>query len=473
MTIRRVPSDFLVEERISLAAAAGVIPFSSDAASTTTLRHAVYALTKESLTTPDAVAHLARALGSTPGHAAYAGLKDKHARTVQWVSFPFLAKSADPPPASTQGQGWSAALVGLSANECDASWIDGNRFTIIVRDLAAQSADEMARRARLLALDNSTLLFTNYFGAQRFGSARHGQGFAAIPLIRGDFESALKLLVASPARKDSGKTRVLTRLAATHWGNWPLLARDLPKIPERRAFELLRDRTKSSPAPGNAATPADFRDAFATLPAFTQTMCVEAFQSHLWNAAARLLAEQLGAPAPAQPPSSLHSHNLASAPQHNPTQQHKHSPQHKSHAHIKTPPQPPAQTSKPKPALLRSDDEYGEMIFPHALRVTADWRSLILPIPAASTTPAPPWAHALAAALEAEHLSLTDLKIPGLRRPFFGEAPRPLFAAATDFSMSPPEPDDLASTPKRLKRTLTFNLPKGSYATVVLRALGQ
>jgi TruD family tRNA pseudouridine synthase len=470
MTIRRVPSDFLVEERISLAAAAGVIPFSADAARSTTVRHAVYALTKESLTTPDAVAHLARALGSTPGHAAYAGLKDKHARTVQWVSFPFLAKSADPPPASTQGQGWSATLVGLSANECDASWIDGNRFTIIVRDLARESADEMARRARLLALDNSTLLFTNYFGAQRFGSARHGQGFAAIPLIRGDFESALKLLVASPARKDSGKTRVLTRLAATHWGNWPLLARELPKIPERRAFELLRDRTKSS-----AATPTDFRDAFATLPAFTQTMCVEAFQSHLWNTAVRLLAEHIGAPDPDHIASTLHSQHPTSAPPLHHTQHNKHSPQHKPHPHTKTPPAPPSppQTSKPKPLLLRSDDEYGEMIFPHATRITQDWRSLILPIPAASTTLTPPWGQALAAALESESLSLTDLKIPNLRRPFFGEAPRPLFATASNFSMSPPQPDDLASSPKRLKRTLTFDLPKGSYATVVLRALGQ
>ena len=38
--------------------------------------------------------------------------------------------------------------------------------------------------------------------------------------------------------------------------------------------------------------------------------------------------------------------------------------------------------------------------------------------------------------------------------------------------MSPPEPDELGGGTRR-KRTVEFELPRGAYATVVLRGLGQ
>ena len=73
--------------------------------------------------------------------------------------------------------------------------------------------------------------------------------------------------------------------------------------------------------------------------------------------------------------------------------------------------------------------------------------------------------------LQREEITLADLRVPGLDRPFFGEAPRRFAVDATHASISPREPDDL--TPKRFKCEVRFDLPRGSYATVVLRALGQ
>ncbi len=75
--------------------------------------------------------------------------------------------------------------------------------------------------------------------------------------------------------------------------------------------------------------------------------------------------------------------------------------------------------------------------------------------------------------LAAEGIELSKLRVPGLRKPFFGEAPRPLFVRAAAFSISQPEPDELSSRQDKLKRTVRFDLPRGAYATVVLRALGQ
>jgi tRNA(Glu) U13 pseudouridine synthase TruD len=66
-----------------------------------------------------------------------------------------------------------------------------------------------------------------------------------------------------------------------------------------------------------------------------------------------------------------------------------------------------------------------------------------------------------------------QLRIPGMRRPAFSDAMRPIFAAAKIANVTAPEKDDLSTSATRLKRTLQFSLPRGAYATVLLRALGQ
>jgi tRNA(Glu) U13 pseudouridine synthase TruD len=68
---------------------------------------------------------------------------------------------------------------------------------------------------------------------------------------------------------------------------------------------------------------------------------------------------------------------------------------------------------------------------------------------------------------------MENLVIPGLRRPFFGESERSLFVRAEGFEQDRPVPDTFDRTGKRFARTLRFSLPRGAYATVVLRALGQ
>lgn len=431
MTIRRQPSDFIVQERLG-EAFRGAMRQAWDVEA----RHAIYRLTKTSRTTPEVAGELARALGIKPGAVSYAGLKDKHAHTVQHLSAEF-GQIASPPVSMDQPERqWQAELIGWSAAAIEAPGIDGNRFEITIRGLARETAIEMARRADVLSelggngddrgpymeriaarrygeeIAPGSLLVMNYFGAQRFGSARHGKGFLAIHLIRGEFEEALKLAIATPARKDAGKTRAFTRMASGRWGDWKGLAQDLPKCPERFPIEAL-------------AKGADFRDAFAMLPYFLQAMYVEAYQSHLWNRTAHRLAAGLTGGAA---------------------------------------------------RCLRSDDEYGEMLFPTAVQVRGAgraWEELDLPLLAPGTELREPWAGAVMETMREEGIEQASLRIPGLRRPFFGEAPRRLFVRAEGFVIGAPEEDELGSNPDRRKLKVFFNLPRGSYATVVLRALGQ
>lgn len=437
MAIRKQPEDFTVTERLDERFTAG---FSRGWSVVTP--HVVYELTKSQLTTPDAIAFFARELRISPGAVDYAGLKDKHAVTTQFVSFPISdLRAAQNTPVSVApksdradsrggeggggggggGGNWSARFVAFSARPVVAESIGGNAFVLAVRDLTKAESDAMTRRSRDLATSEGTLAIVNYFGAQRFGGNRHGQGWAALPLIRGEFLEAIRLIVGTPARKDSGRTRDFTRLCAQHWGEWKVLAETLPKCPELRVIEAL-------------AAGKQPHEAFGAVPGFLQQMCVEAFQSVLWNETVRRFVSGL------------------------PGQKHV------------------------------TPDEFGEMVFPFARALGDDVREMEIPMFAPKSVLAEPWRAAAEAALAEQGVVLEELRVPMLRRPQFGEAMRPVVMRCTGFAISPPLADELdqrnpmnptdqaysqGGPVARFKRVVEFDLPRGSYATVVLRALGQ
>ncbi|MFN3762647.1 MAG: tRNA pseudouridine(13) synthase TruD, partial [Anaerolineae bacterium] len=71
--------------------------------------------------------------------------------------------------------------------------------------------------------------------------------------------------------------------------------------------------------------------------------------------------------------------------------------------------------------------------------------------------------------LRAEALTPADLKPRILRRAYLPRGERRLILRPADVSASPPAPDE--RFPGRQKVTLTFALPPGSYATLVVRSL--
>ncbi len=148
--VREAPEDFRVEE----------IPAYPP---TGAGEHCFVCFEKTDLTTPEAVARIARALGSDPRGAGFAGMKDRHAVTVQWASF----AGADPERALELRDSVSGVRVleaARNATKLRTGHLHGNRFALrlhVEGDIARVGAlvDEIARRG-----------FPNYFGAQRFGT---------------------------------------------------------------------------------------------------------------------------------------------------------------------------------------------------------------------------------------------------------------------------------------------------------------
>lgn len=116
---------------------------------------------KRGLTTPEAVKRLAQALEVDGRDAGWAGMKDRHGVTTQWVSF----LGGDPERAR------AASVEGLEVLEAAAhrhklrtGHLKANRFVLRLRD----AGDELEQARRILAVLERAGV-PNYFGEQRFG----------------------------------------------------------------------------------------------------------------------------------------------------------------------------------------------------------------------------------------------------------------------------------------------------------------
>ena len=120
------------------------------------------------------------------------------------------------------------------------------------------------------------------------------------------------------------------------------------------------------------------------------------------------------------------------------------------------------------------EGRFGRICFPEAETVSAELLGLNLPVLGHNSELVEPWRSAAQRVLTREGIGGTsELRIRGMRRPFFGEAPRRLFVEARSFELSSSERDRSAGRSGRVVRQVSFELPRGAYATVVLRALGQ
>lgn len=120
--------------------------------------------------------------------------------------------------------------------------------------------------------------FPNYFDDQRFGSLRHGQGFPMRSVLLGDYERALQQLVAEPSPVAITGDVKLKRTLQLRWGDWDACARIARGPVYQPLFQHL------------IAHPRDFRGALECVPQRQRVIHAFAYQSYLWNrAVSRLL----------------------------------------------------------------------------------------------------------------------------------------------------------------------------------------
>jgi len=248
----------------------------------------------------------------------------------------------------------------------------------------------------------------NYFDDQRFGSLEPGQDFVARLLVLGRFEDALRQALAAPYEHDRGAQKKEKALLNAHWGDWATLKDKLPRGHARSLVDYLLHH------------PTDFRGAVARLRPELRGLYLSAYQSHLWN---RMLARWIG--------DHCRAEQIV----------------------------PVALKLGDVPMWSRLDDEQR--------RELAD---LMLPLPSARLKLAAddPRMALVQSVLTEEGLTLGQMQIKGMRELFFSKGERP--ALCQPANLDAQSADDELNAGRR-KLALSFDLPRGSYATLIIKRI--
>ena len=229
----------------------------------------VCALVKRDMDTLEAVGRLAKALGWPEGLFSFAGLKDARALTAQFVAIRGLR------PERLRGleiPGLRVVPLRFSREPLGPEKLASNRFDILVRAIRL-SADELAERlAQVLEELKGLGGVPNFYGHQRFGTARPITHLVGRELVRGNVRRAVELFL-SYVGPGEGRMAREARAYLSETGDLRGFLRLLPPglyYERLMAKHLLR-------------RPGDYHGALRRLPLRLRRLFVHAYQAYLFN----------------------------------------------------------------------------------------------------------------------------------------------------------------------------------------------
>lgn len=363
MKLRQLPEDFRVEELIDL---------TPDKVVEAGFR--LYVLEKRGVESLHALRHIAKSSNVPFKSIGYAGLKDKHAFTRQYLTVPlkYLLKELSEPNLRVIFHGFTSKGLVLGG-------LVGNKFSIVVRGVRKGEFEGVYRKA-------VSVYVPNYYDSQRFGSVVNGD-FIAKHVLKGDYEGAVKLFLVGVLKTDSRIAREDKRLMASSW----------PDFKGLKLNTLLFSRVIDA-----YVKTRDWRLTYLSIPSELRNLFANALLSYLWNECVKVLLKK----------------------------------------YVK------------KKFLYRIDYSVGSLLFfkkgfskvPEFFKLGVDDVSLKV--------------------LEREGLTLESLKD-------FNIQERRVIIAPENFSILKPELDEVNDKGKKnfFKITISFTLPPGSYATIVLKRI--
>jgi tRNA pseudouridine13 synthase len=248
----------------------------------------------------------------------------------------------------------------------------------------------------------------NYYDEQRFGSARHGGGFMGKSIFLGRREEALKLYFLA-SKHDDQKTRKLKKLVTEKWGRW-----DECMDPAFGEYGRVLSYLK--------AHPRAFHKALSVIDRRFLVFALNAYQSFLFNEVLRRYIQGLA-----------EKHTF------------------------------------PVKSLKYA---FGTYLFPESLgeAARAELSGKELPVPGYDTQVQDPVERAIVEeVVGAEGIRLSDLRVRQMRRLDIHGVMRPAMANLGGLEEPGVDSDELY--PGRKKMSISFFLPRGSYATILIKRI--
>jgi len=273
--IRQFPEDFKVEEILTDGSKAHTEP-AAYAPINTRGRYLVCVLVKRNCDTILAVQKVSQTLGISPERINIGGIKDARALTAQHVS---IGRMLPEQVVRFKLKDIWLYPLRFSSEKINSEMLFGNEFHITLRAVNLVAPEIMKRTRRI----NEELAqlggCPNFFGHQRFGTARPITHLVGKHMLQGEWEKAALMFLAKPSLHEHPESRGAREQL------WKTLdfRKGLGYFPRRLVYELQMLEHL-------AERPRDFLGAFHRLPKKLCQLFIQAYQSYLFN---RFLSQRI------------------------------------------------------------------------------------------------------------------------------------------------------------------------------------
>ena len=266
--IKTKPTDFLVREI-------------TNRAEQEEGKYLIAELTKENWDTHSVINEISRRLRVSRNRIGFAGTKDKVAVTTQKISI-WGEDIAETELERLKIADVSLKLIGRSNKAVSLGDLHGNEFEIVVRDIEGSKEEIKRKIAAITAEIENEGGVPNFFGVQRFGIRRPITHVVGKHLIRGELKEAVLSYISDVFPNESEEAKQARLLCKE--GELKGLKEGLKKMPPFLRYEkaMLNELVKNG-RERRSINESDFLSAFSVLPKNLQKLFVHAYQAYLFN----------------------------------------------------------------------------------------------------------------------------------------------------------------------------------------------
>jgi tRNA pseudouridine13 synthase len=260
-TIKTIPADFSVREV-------------TNRTEGDTGKYLIAELTKQNWDTHSVVREISNRLRVSRNRIGFAGTKDKFALTTQKIS---IWDTAESELERVRIADVSLKIVGRSNKAVSLGDLYGNEFAIVIRNVEGTEEELKEKIAAITDEIETAGGIPNFFGVQRFGISRPITHIVGEHLIRGNIKEAVLSYISNIFPDESEEAKEARSLCKN--GD---LKECLKRMPLFLRYErsMLNELVRS----GNKEIgEAQFLSAFSVLPKNLQKLFVHAYQAYLFN----------------------------------------------------------------------------------------------------------------------------------------------------------------------------------------------